>query len=259
MSDSPDLALTHLTADREAWAPLDAAFDLAIAPWRAGAGPLAVLFSGGVDSGLLAWELRNRPSTVLCTVGTPGSPDLVAAGPAARAIGLPWVPCELSDEQLAGIRSRAGAELSAVPPPRRSLFFALAAVTELAAAPELVCGQGADELFLGYYHFRGLGAEAARERAAADLAQLLSDDWPRTVRLAALAGRRLGAPFLDPGFVRASLAVPIELRMPGAAPKRLFRAWARQRGLPAEIAERPKRALQFGSGVDAWWRRERTP
>jgi len=63
------------------------------------------------------------------------------------------------------------------------------------------------------------------------------------------------APFLDPVFVAAATAVPIESRLPTPGAKSLWRAWARSRGLPAAIAERPKRALQYGTGVERWLRR----
>jgi asparagine synthase (glutamine-hydrolysing) len=126
--------------------------------------------------------------------------------------------------------------------------FALA----LARAPPgiVLCGQGADELFLGYAHFRGLSREAATARADSDLRQLVGRDWPRTQQIAQEMGRSVAAPFLHPDFVRAARSVPIESRLPHPVPKGFFRAWAAHRGVPEKIAGRPKRAVQFGSGVD---------
>jgi asparagine synthase (glutamine-hydrolysing) len=236
-------------------AELDRAFDRAIAATARASEPLAVLFSGGVDSAVLAWELRHRPSTTLVTVGFDGADDLVAARTAATRVGIPWTGAILTEEGLEEVVRRCADALDGVPGTRRSLFVALAAAVGSAPVTDVVCGQGADELFLGYAHFRGLAPALAEERVARDLDRLQQHDWPRSVRIAETLGRRLHAPFLDPEFVRAARAVPIVDRLPSAESKGWWRAWALRRGVPAELVRRPKRALQFGTGVDAWWRR----
>jgi len=238
---------------------LDEALEAALARWHRSSSPVTILFSGGVDSGLIAWELRRRPSTDLLTIGVDGAADLAAARDAAVRIGLPWsatvvAPAEL-DEAL-----RAGEpEFGSLPVAQRSLFLALSVAIGSAAAPDVLCGQGADELFLGYAHFQALSPEAAGLRAASDLERLQTVDWPLTARLAARQGRRVHAPYLDPTFVAAALALPLAERMPDGAAKEAWRAWARERGLPAEIAGRPKRALQYGTGIDRWLRRLTRP
>ncbi len=238
-------------------ASFEAAFDRAVAPWRDGEGPVCILFSGGVDSGLLAWELRHRPATRLFTVGRPGSADLGAAALSSAEIGLPWTGREVRPADLEAIRSRVSGELDGLAPTAFSVFVALALAIEFAPEGELLCGQGADELFLGYAHFAPLNAADAAVRAREDLARLLGVDWPRTQRVADLLGRTIRAPFLDDGFVAAASAVPIADRMPAGSPKKLWRAFARHRGVPAVVAERPKRALQYGTGIDRWLRRGR--
>ncbi|MFY9717583.1 MAG: asparagine synthase-related protein [Thermoplasmata archaeon] len=237
------------------WPTLDRTLEGALAPWRADPGPITVLFSGGVDSGILAWELRDRCGTTLSTVGLAGSSDLASAERAARAIGLPWTGTELSTEDLVAALERGAPDFGDMPVRRRCIFLALEAAIEHAPVGELLCGQGADELFLGYAHFRGLDPSEATARSLSDLAQLREIDWPLTVRIARRLGRRAHAPFLDPGFVGAALGLPIADRLPGDRPKALWRAWAIERGVPAEIADRPKRAMQFGTGIDRWLRR----
>ena len=238
-----------------AWARLDRAFDEALGPARGAHGSKVVLFSGGVDSGLLAWELRATGAASLFTVGVAGADDLLRAREAAPLIGLPWAGRTLDDLALAAVEREVEPELDGVDGPRRGIFVALAAACSEAPAGLLVCGQGADELFLGYAHFRGLTAEGAEARAATDLAVLQDLDWPRTLRIAGRWRRQLIAPYLHPEFVRAASEVPTRDRLPGALTKPFFRRWAAHRGLPEGIAERPKRALQYGSGVDRWLRR----
>ena len=235
---------------------LDGAFDAAIAPYRTGSDPIAVLFSGGVDSVVLAGELRGRGSVELTTTGVAGAPDLLAASSAAAQLGLPWRGSILSVDDLEQGRARWTVGLSPMPRSRQSIHLALALAIEHAPAGTILCGQGPDELFLGYAHFQSLGPDAATRRATEDLDRLLREDWPRTVDLGRRMGREVVAPFLDGRFVRAATEIPIVDRLPDPRPKGLWRDWARHRGVPAELADRPKRALQYGSGVDRWLRRQ---
>ncbi len=210
---------------------------------------VTVLFSGGLDSSLIAWELRQRPRTVLWSIGREGSPDLAAAGSAALAMGLPWQHAPIGLADVEAVLHRFAAELEGAEGPSFDVAVALALALDRAPTAVVVAGQGADELFLGYAHFRGLSEEGVTQRADTDLRRLTETEWPRTERIAARAGRRVFAPFLAPGVQRAVRSIPIAERLPGAAPKRWLREWAIARGLPHEIASRPKRAIQYGSQV----------
>ena len=237
------------------FARLDAALEVALGPVRARAEPFGLLYSGGVDSSLLAWELRDRPGLVLHTVGVRGSTDLDAARSGAERIGLPWSGTVVEPAEVRSVVRKAAPDLVDLAGVARTVLASFAVAVQTARAGHLLCGQGADELFLGYAHFRGLSEDAATERAEADLRRLRNDDWPRSVRIAARFGSELIAPFLDPAFVEAARSIPLRERMPGGEAKAFFRAWARHRGLPDELAGRPKRALQYGSGLDRIVRR----
>ena len=229
---------------------LDAALTRALAPWRESPRELALLFSGGVDSSLLAWELRERPGLRLVTVGTPGSPDLTAAEASAEALGLRWSGAVVSEEQVRAMGGRIASESRDLGRVSQSVLTALAIALEQAGTEAVLCGQGVDELFLGYAHFRGLGPSEAEARSREDWRRLVEEDWPRTERIAALLGRTIAAPYLHPEFVAAARSVPLDQRLPGSEAKTYFRKWARHRGLPEELVRRPKRAMQYGSGID---------
>jgi asparagine synthase (glutamine-hydrolysing) len=239
--------------------PLGSAFEAVFAPWRAGVEPVCILYSGGVDSGVIAWELRMRPGTRLFTVGRSGWADLRAAEATAPLIGLPWSGHEVEPTDLGEVEAQVSRETDPLCPTTRSVLLSLAIAIRCAPPGELLCGQGVDELFLGYAHFAGLDPLEAEGRSRQDLERLLDDDWPRTQRIAKLLGRRIHAPFLDPRLITAALAVPVELRLPQPVPKAYWREFARGRGVPEEIAGRPKRALQYGTGIDRWVRREHKP
>ncbi len=215
-----------------------------------------VLFSGGLDSSLLAHLLARRRRPTLRTVGRSGSADLEAAGSGAGLLRLPWTGSVLSDGELEVAWAGWGAPLHALPEPRRSVLFALGLAFERAAGGPVWIGQGADELFGGYAHFDGLSPEAAEKRATADLERLRTRDWPATLALAATHRVSVRAPYLEPGVVGFVEGLAPEHRFPGPDRKALLRRVAAAVGLPAELVGRKKRAMQYGSGIHRWVRRQ---
>jgi asparagine synthase (glutamine-hydrolysing) len=237
--------LSPADADR-----LAEALDRVIAPWRSSSEPLSVLYSGGVDSSLLAWELRAKADLALVTVGRQGSPDLKAAARGAELLGRPLTEVGLPASEIEEAGRVVGEPSTPAASPHRSVLVALLCAVRHCGTSQVLCGQGVDELFLGYAHFRGLSAADAEARSNADLRRARAVDAPAAARLARTAGHELHAPFLEEPFVSAARAIPIERRLPAPSPKTAFRVFAEGRGLPRELAWRPKRALQYGSGVD---------
>lgn len=236
---------------------LSAAWEAALRPVLSRPGPVGVLFSGGVDSSLLAWELRRQPEVTLWTMGREGSSDLNAGQHGAQLLGLPWAGIVVGPDQVRSARDRFADALRGLPNVASGVLLSLALAMEGTTPRRLVCGQGADELFLGYTHYAGLSRTAAELRSREDLDRLLETDWPRTQRIAGMAGKEILAPYLTAEFALAARRVPIDLLLPALGPKRFFREWAVRRGLPAELALRPKKALQYGSGVAALARKLR--
>ncbi|MFZ1024086.1 MAG: asparagine synthase C-terminal domain-containing protein [Thermoplasmata archaeon] len=217
---------------------------------------IGVLFSGGLDSSFLAAFLAPGWRVTLETIGVAGSPDFRAAQEGAQLLGLPWVFHKVGLDDIRKIRLQFRAELDGLREPRRGVAIAFALAVERASKPLLVCGQGADELFFGYAHYQGQSAAARRLRRAEDLNRLERDDWPLAQRLAIACGRTVVAPFLDPKFIDLVLQLPADFDEEEFESKPLLRAWARERGLPPILADRPKRALQYGSGISKLLKRE---
>jgi len=210
---------------------------------------ISILYSGGLDSSILAHLLRSRTPS-LVNIGVDGSPDRIAAESGAKEVGLPLVSQGVTASDVVAALERWGKVVGTSTSSHRSIFLALALALEAAPGPRVVCGQGADELFLGYAHFRGLDEDAARARARSDLESLVAHDWPLTRAMAESLGKDLRAPFLDPAVVEAVGTYPGPLApRPGELTKPLLRAVARELGLPAGLRDRPKKALQFGTGI----------
>ena len=211
--------------------------------------PTSLLYSGGLDSSLVAHLMPRSCALVLESIGARGAPDLAAASEGAAALARPYREHTIGESDVATAMTRWRSELL-VPEPYRSVRTAVVLALERAQGPVVLCGQGADELFLGYAHYERLSSEGAHARRDRDLTRLTREDWPSAERTARELGLRLGSPFLDARLVEAVRALPIEWLAPKPTQRKPFlRAVARRAGLPVLLAERPKRALQYGSGV----------
>ncbi|MCI4355904.1 MAG: asparagine synthase-related protein [Thermoplasmata archaeon] len=210
---------------------------------------VTVLFSGGVDSTLVACAAGRYTAPRLITVGVSGSGDLRDAESTAGMLALPWSGTTVDLAEVQGVLRRTG--LTGEAEPRRSVLVALALALDVPSPGPRLVGQGADELFGGYAHFRGLNEPEAERRRTSDWRKLVEVDWPATIDLARAAGVRLVAPFLDAAVSELALAQRLPF-IDGSEPtKPLLRAWAKHRGIPESVADRPKRAIQYGSGIAA--------
>jgi len=215
---------------------------------------LAVAFSGGVDSTAIA----ARTDAPLYVAGFEGSHDLEAAHSAAAAIGRgdDLRVVEVTHEAI----ERAVGEVVAATGRTNAMDVEIAVplylVAERVAADgydRLALGQGADELFGGYAKV----AKAPDDpRVAADTVRNarretvlgLPDGLERDLRTLRWAGVEPVTPLLHDRIVQRALELPGELLVAGEERKVAFRravgAW-----VPASVADRDKKALQYGSLV----------
>ncbi|AFZ74725.1 asparagine synthase C-terminal domain-containing protein [Natronobacterium gregoryi] len=211
---------------------------------------VAVAFSGGVDSALVA-ELLDAP---LYVVGFPDSHDVEAARTAAEAMGRELTVVELEPADL----ERAVPEIARATGRTNAMDVQIALplylVGERVAADgfdALAVGQGADELFGGYEKVVRLDhrVEAETIRGAVRESILsLPEQLPRDVLTSRATGLEPVAPLLHDAVVDAALRLPDELLADEQLRKRGFRRVA-ARQLPEAVADRDKKAVQYGSLV----------
>lgn len=217
-------------------------------------GGVGVAFSGGIDSTLLAFLCRERAEVTALTVGMPGSPDLEAAAEAAGRCGL-----ELRTAHITGLDGRLDAALGAMGGRLSWAENAVAFGRIFELASELGLGavaaaNGIDELFCGYDAYRreySSGPDRLESMIGAKFESEL-EMFGRIEPLARGAGVLLAQPFLSPGFAEHARAVPLWQKVRGGSDmlrKHAVREAAGLCGVPPDICNRPKKALQYGSGI----------
>lgn len=243
-------------SEREAIVRLRRALDAVLGGVSAGpTDGLAVAFSGGVDSALLAARLE----APLYVVGFPGSDDVAAARKGARLLGreADLQVVDLEHDRLRAAVPEVVAATGRTNPMDVGIAVPLLLVGREAAADgydRLALGQGADELFGGYDKVASAledpRVEAATVRGARrEVLGSLPDQLPRDVLALRAAGVEPVTPLLHDRVVRAALGLDGEALAGGGERKRAFRLAARA-WLPDRLAFRPKRAIQYGSDVD---------
>jgi asparagine synthase (glutamine-hydrolysing) len=209
-----------------------------------------VLYSGGLDSSVVAYSAKDVSDVRLVTVGTKDSSDLVAAERGSRVLDLPWVSRIIDRKDVEHVLQSDRDTLKDASAASRGVLVGLALALEATSESRVLCGQGADELFLGYAHFEGLSPIESLRRREEDLGRLLKDDWPRSVAMAERQGKELRSPFLEPEFLDQARELSIDQLRSGVGRKSLLRQVALTLGVPAELVTRPKKAFQYGSGID---------
>ncbi len=214
---------------------------------------LAVAFSGGVDSALLAARL----DAPLYVAGFPDSHDVEAARSAARILDCDLRVVDLDHDTLeaavpAVVRATGRTNAMAV-----GIALPLLVVAQQVTADgfdRLALGQGADELFGGYAKVAKAPddprVEADTVRSARDeMLATLPDQLERDVLALRGAGVEPVTPLLDDRVVRAALQLPGELLVTDRGERKWALRLAARSLLPDRIAFREKKAVQYGSLV----------
>jgi asparagine synthase (glutamine-hydrolysing) len=215
---------------------------------------LAVAFSGGVDSAVLAARL----DAPLYVAGFPDSHDVAAARSAAELLGADLTVVELTHEAI----ERAVPRIARATGRTNAMDVQIALPLFLGAErvagdgfDRLAVGQGADELFGGYAKVAKAPTDPRVDAdTVAGATREVMSSLPSQLELDVLALRAAGvepvAPLLDDRVVAAALDLPGDLLVAGtgddAVRKYALREAARE-WLPTEIATREKKAAQYGS------------
>ena len=212
---------------------------------------IAVAFSGGLDSGLVAAIAKDYARSVtLYTSGKDKSYDVVMAQEMSEKLGLPWLHIPLTEDNIEQ-RLREMISITGTSSPltlsfELPLFFVCRTVRE----KYILGGQGSDELFAGYSKYVGLPDDELRRAMKADLGKLITSTVPHETKGANHFGKKILYPYLDPIVTMQVNAMDIQDLKPKDQDSRkmMLRQIARNLGYPF-IADKKKKAAQYGSGT----------
>ncbi|MBI0583241.1 MAG: asparagine synthase C-terminal domain-containing protein [Methanomassiliicoccus sp.] len=210
-------------------------------------GAVAIMFSGGLDSGLLAALARKHGAPRLVTVGLEGSHDMRMSEEAAAFLGLPWTALVMTPDEVIAACREVLRTVRVQSPITLSFELPLQMIASRVEEEVLMSGQGADELFGGYSRYLEMTSEEASARMADDMAKMLSEVLPLEDDLARRYGKTVDRPFLDPQVRKVAASIPAGEKIRGGVRKAPLRDVAASIGAEL-LASREKKAAQYGTG-----------
>jgi asparagine synthase (glutamine-hydrolysing) len=221
----------------------------------------AAAFSGGLDSTLVAHAAKEnglRPE--LITVGLKGQAELEHARRVAKELGLDITVRELSQSEII---DRLGEVVETVESNDPTVIghsvplFFVCEVAEEMGMGHLLVGQLSDELFAGYGRFEELALKhhflEARKEVLRSVLAAATNDFEPGDKLAVSHRLDLQSPFAYLPLVDYALSIPISLKLrligDGVVRKYILRRLAASWKLPESVVNRPKKAVQYSTGV----------
>ena len=221
----------------------------------------AAAFSGGLDSTLMAYAAKeNELRPELITVGLKGQAELEHARRVAKELGLDITVRELLQSEII---DRLGEVVETVESTDSTLvghsvpLFFVCEVAEEMGMGHLLVGQLSDELFAGYGRFEELALKhrflEARKEVLRSVLAAATNDFEPGDKLAVSHRLELQCPFAYLPLVDYALSIPISLKLrhigDGVVRKYVLRKLAASWKLPESVVNRPKKAVQYSSGV----------
>ena len=220
----------------------------------AGEAMVAVAFSGGLDSSVVAACASRYSRVVACSAFAALSGDSGKVPEAAEALGLELKSAPLTDENVSGALGALDLpfEPTLMDKSLWCLYFVVSKSAQESGARVILLGQLADELFGGYAKYAEAlqkeGEEAAKTMMQADFREYAQRGRVRDI---GACGGRVEArfPFESAPVVELASALPLSFKVREGMRKAVLRRAAVLLGVPEVLANAPKKAAQYSSGV----------
>jgi asparagine synthase (glutamine-hydrolysing) len=246
---------------REAAAELEGLLKQSVRQRVLGLGEVAIAFSGGLDSCVIARLAQEAVGNVqLAHVSLEKQEETEHAKEAADTLRLPIHTSTFKDEDVRRDLRTVLRIIEEEDPVKTAIGIPIYWVAEQASRMGLnvmLAGQGADELFGGYKRYvndyLALGEKAVSESMFRDVARLCENNLERDSKICGYHNVELRLPFATFEMAEFALSLPISLKIGSEKTdgrKLVLRKAAENIGLPEWITRRPKKAVQYATGVD---------
>jgi asparagine synthase (glutamine-hydrolysing) len=222
---------------------------------------VAVAFSGGLDSSLVAYLASKLGLKVnLLHVSMENQPETEEAIEASELLNLPLQVDLFKDSDVENTLAQVVALIEEADPIKASVGLPFYWVAEKASEVRLnvmLAGQGADELFGGYQRYVKEyckdGAEKVQKTMFNDVANIFESNLERDLKITSYFDVQLRLPFASFELDEFALSLPIECKMEPKVDtlrKLVLRKVALNVGLPSELVGKPKKAVQYSTGIN---------
>ena len=226
-----------------------------------GSKEVAVAFSGGLDSSVVAFLANKCGIKVnLFHVSLENQTETEEAIQAAEELDLPLQVDLFKDSDVEEVLPKVVDLIEEPDPIKASIgvpFYWVAQKAAEANFKVLLAGQGADELFGGYQRyvteFCKEGNEAVRKTMFGDVIRIHESNLERDMKITGFHNVELRVPFASFDLVEFALSLPVELKIESKVDtlrKLVLRKMALNAGLSVSIAQKPKKAVQYSTGIN---------
>jgi asparagine synthase (glutamine-hydrolysing) len=226
-----------------------------------GLNEVAVAFSGGLDSSIIAFLAKNSGADVhLIHVSLKNQPETEQAEKAAEKLRLPIHVYLYEEEDVEKTLPKVLWLIEEPDPIKASIGIPFYWTAEKAAEMNfkvMLAGQGADELFGGYKRYVSdylrCGSEKLRKTLFNDVLKMYETNFERDFKICNFHNVELRLPFATYQIAKFATQLPLELKIEtkdNGLRKLVLRQVAENLGLPQSIAEKPKKAIQYATGVN---------